>query len=48
MKVTLLAHTQLNSEIVPNFELEVIEKWEDVTDGVKGDENIERKRSKCK
>lgn len=33
MKVTLLAHTQLNSEIVPNFELEVVEKWEDVTDG---------------
>lgn len=33
MKVTLLAHTQLNSEIVPNFELEVVEKWEDITDG---------------
>lgn len=33
MKVTLLAYTQLNSEIVPNFELEVVEKWEDVTDG---------------
>lgn len=33
MKVTLLAHTQLNSEIVPNFELKVIEQWEDVTDG---------------
>lgn len=33
MKVTLLAHTQLNSEIVTNFELEVVEKWEDVTDG---------------
>ena len=33
MKVTLLAYTQLNSEIVPNFELDVVEKWEDVSDG---------------